>query len=536
MKEKLHSLVDLLSVPPEIVNFADKNKRRWSAYQADLNNDTGTSVFVDQAFTYHEYLLNFGVLANHLRDRFSAPVVCTLDNRLDRSAVRVVDSYGYDSVVYLNERLYHPVTIAHSIQSAVRLYRSLSTVDELMSVTYRDIHIGDLIYNTYLRETGAVTISEIETNIFRWIFRAVSLVDTFRELLDNTCPEVLLTCDIPYLRSGVPARVAVQQDIDVIAPLRNSGFTRIRSVDELQQGRMQPDTTLFESTFSKYQDALVTAGQRYIRQRMDNEVSDSDANLAYDNTKRTLQQSELYSQPGLNESNPNALVMSHVLTDAVLEGKYQLFQDYYTWLEKTIEHAAEQSDTNWIIKEHPSIGRYNCDVTAADLVNRITAECDSTSIYMLPDAVNTASLVDIADTIITINGTAGMEFASYGIPPILAGDSSYSGFGFTHEPETKAAYFDLLGNIGSLDSLDDVQINRAISMMFYQHVLMAPRSDYVIDWRLYDDQSAVWSDAASRVESISSANDRVADTFIDFIEDEKPHTVHMEDLYVFSPG
>ncbi|MFB6187258.1 MAG: hypothetical protein ABEI86_10375, partial [Halobacteriaceae archaeon] len=59
-----------------------------------------------------------------------------------------------------------------------------------------------------------------------------------------------------------------------------------------------------------------------------------------------------------------------------------------------------------------------------------------------------------------------------GIPAILAGESRYSGFEFTIEPQSKKEYFDILDDIGTVGSLTPKQVNKALIMMYIQETLI----------------------------------------------------------------
>lgn len=74
----------------------------------------------------------------------------------------------------------------------------------------------------------------------------------------------------------------------------------------------------------------------------------------------------------------------------------------------------------------------------------------------------------MADVVITVAGTAGIEFAAAGgIPSILAGATSYSGFGFTVEPRTQTEYFQVLANIENIDRLIKGQQDTARKVFLY---------------------------------------------------------------------
>jgi hypothetical protein len=60
--------------------------------------------------------------------------------------------------------------------------------------------------------------------------------------------------------------------------------------------------------------------------------------------------------------------------------------------------------------------------------------------------VNTYDLVEIADLGLVYTTTVGLEMAMAGLPVIVIGQTHYRAKGFTQDPETWEAYFDLLAD------------------------------------------------------------------------------------------
>lgn len=86
------------------------------------------------------------------------------------------------------------------------------------------------------------------------------------------------------------------------------------------------------------------------------------------------------------------------------------------------------------------------------------------NIHLCPADLNTNSLRDCADVIVTVHGTVGLEYACLGIPTILAGTPFYAGFGFTHEPTSVEAYNAMVRNAAALGRLSVTQIRTALQV------------------------------------------------------------------------
>jgi hypothetical protein len=84
--------------------------------------------------------------------------------------------------------------------------------------------------------------------------------------------------------------------------------------------------------------------------------------------------------------------------------------------------------------------------------------------------------------VVTVAGTAGMEFTALdGVPCVVAGRSSYTGFGFTIEPETVDEYWRTLDRIGTLPRLSESQKRTARLVFLYSERYAAVRYSWSPD-------------------------------------------------------
>jgi hypothetical protein len=143
-----------------------------------------------------------------------------------------------------------------------------------------------------------------------------------------------------------------------------------------------------------------------------------------------------------------------------------LFRDYYDWFVQTLNFSKTISGVNWIFKEHPTAALYpTVDISLPDHF----VDCPEHIVFLGAGAsFNSESLTYIADTVVTVCGTAGVEFAAAkAIPVVLAGKTLYSGLGFTVEPKTQLEYFDTLANIDKIGKLTPEQVNAARRCFLY---------------------------------------------------------------------
>ena len=103
------------------------------------------------------------------------------------------------------------------------------------------------------------------------------------------------------------------------------------------------------------------------------------------------------------------------------------------------------------------------------------------NVKVLPKDFSASAIPNLADVILTVSGTSGLEFACFGIPVINAGNSMYSGYGFNIEPKTKQEYYYVLNSIDQVDKLTTKQINTAKHVAYYIFIYNHHTPAYVFE-------------------------------------------------------
>jgi hypothetical protein len=149
------------------------------------------------------------------------------------------------------------------------------------------------------------------------------------------------------------------------------------------------------------------------------------------------------------DDRPIVLLATNVIGDSLTLGR-QVFSDSMTeWLERTVQYFARRPDVQLVIRIHPG-ELITKGPSVADVVHKALPTLPE-HIHLVPaDAkVNTYDIVEIADLGLVYTTTVGMEMAMSGVPVIVVGNTHYRNKGFTLDPESWNAYFELLNNLFS---------------------------------------------------------------------------------------
>lgn len=380
----------------------------------------------------------------------------------------------------------------------------------IQNFRYKDVHIGEFIYDKIIAENDEFSISRISRNVgfkeMQWgIFIANILDKQFRK----TPPSYMLVWDRGY-DDGICAAFASKYGATVIETVVVKPVLKIG-----EKGEYNPYThSCIANDLNKYLK---------LKGKMDNTEVDKncspsslkngnkDQELAYASDKWNGSKSETKKKLGIDNDNFCAAIMSHCLVDWVHCSEKLLFKDYYTWIRDTLEYVSNIENVNWLIKPHPMRKMYKNE---EDVVFQLVQKYNRGNMYYISDEINTDAISNISDAIITVHGTAGAEFAMKGIPVILAGRSWYSYYGFTKNPQTKKEYFEELDRIVEFKKLSAEQIRTAKEIFFAYQEMYKVKAD-----KLSDCFISTYREFYRNRETYFECNNKLAKRVIDFLDE-----------------
>jgi hypothetical protein len=147
------------------------------------------------------------------------------------------------------------------------------------------------------------------------------------------------------------------------------------------------------------------------------------------------------------DQRPIVLLATNVIGDSLTLGR-QVFSDSMTdWLEQTVRYFATHPEVQLVARIHPG-ELITKGPSVADVVYKALPSIPE-NIHLVPaDAkINTYDIVEIADLGLVYTTTVGMEMAMSGVPVIVVGNTHYRGKGFTLDPKSWEAYFEMLNDM-----------------------------------------------------------------------------------------
>lgn len=452
--------------------FRTFNARFWSKYRCERAN--AKFVLVEQ---------QANPIINHCNASFTT-IVChakglrpvyLLNFWRDQSVRRVLDSYAAAPIyVYTNGLRYlWPRVVA--LTQAWRVFSKLRNPADILEISVDGIRFGDIVYDNVL-VLGYATITKLDIKVFAVLYALYLQRHIIRDVIARFHPATSVFSHTIGLVSGVHTRYLMRDGIEVLNRVGSNQIIlkKYRNLSEVGFYPLKPEPRYFRFMQECAADTIVGLADAYLDERHNQRINHIAVELAFDRGKRLFQtRRDFCDHYRLNPEKQTVFVMLHGFNDHPHShfARRMLYQDYYDWFAKTLAVAQSNREVNWIFKEHPASQFY---ITKDVDLEKLFAGSTHAHIRFMGSHAdfNALSIRFVADTIVTCLGTAGMEYACLGIPCLLAGESPYSGFGFTLEPESIADYEGWLRRIDHIPKLSEEQIKSAKIAMFFELEMM----------------------------------------------------------------
>jgi len=341
-------------------------------------------------------------------------------------------------------------------------------------VIVEGIDIGDMIYDDFLRRMNVPTYRTLDAAFALQILHGIFLYYRYKDIVRNYHITDIILSHFVYSYFGILVRAAAS----VNAGIRIYSWSSISSNPmNIMAGTV---STGHIRKFMIYEDRYIdTLCERYGKEFL---LKESDRLMAQRfRAAGSRQITEKFAYEG-NEINSvdeftacyplkkgkNIFIFSHALMDAVRHCDSP-FPDYYSWLCFTLTALAEKSHQNNIfVKPHPAEPLYVCEITVQSIVDEYNEKYHS-HITFLDKKVHNRVIFQLADVIVTSNGTIGIEAIPHGIPVLVAAHPIYGKAGIAIQSASQEDYRNYLESIETLPAPTEETIERAkLCFLLYQ--------------------------------------------------------------------
>jgi hypothetical protein len=456
------------------------------------------------------------------------------------------------------------LTRSNYIFKSIKILYSMKNVKDFCNVELDGIDIGLLSYDTWIRYTKIPSSKKIDIRLILFFAKALHASYFFDELYKKNKIKKLVQSEKQFIPHGILFQKSLKNNIEVYARNGVDNIT-IKIYTEFNQ-RHEPKNRFSEKLLSavfkqnkkkavkeidlwfKSQKRSKIYGKSWAPFVTNNEKvvsvwqkkTDGPEELKKKSYKKTLQISDLKEitkaefckNLGWRYDKKIVVVFLPYMIDGVYQnGKKNLYLDNYSWIIGTLKIIKDIKNVNWIIREHPQEIRYGTKSNYPIVLNNILKK--NLHIKNCPININPTCLTKIADIALTCNGSAGLEYQSFGIPSIIAEKSPYSHFGFKNIPKNIYEYKNLLKKIHLIKKPSIQEIQKAKVILFTCYILSLTNASFLPDHlpqfetrMMVSDEEHFWSQIIKKNKKFNFENDPFKKMFKNQIELKNKHTIN----------
>jgi hypothetical protein len=230
---------------------------------------------------------------------------------------------------------------------------------------------------------------------------------------------------------------AARRGIPVIGPYGNYGVLRlfrIRQAEEVPDFIDSPSARDIDAVPLAQADALAAVGRAYLEARLGGRTDDLGSRYAFQGDQ-TLDRARACAHFGWDPARPVVAVYASTWFDAPHCNGMQQFRDFADWLQATLAVARGQREVSWLFRGHPCDAWYG-GVTLRDLMPPVA----ESHVGLCPPEWSGSAVQRAADAVVTLSGTAAIEYAAAGKAALLGDRGWYHDRGFAKWSRSRAEY------------------------------------------------------------------------------------------------
>jgi len=440
------------------INFAKKN---WQA-QKDNNG-----ILLIETMKHHPYIFQIGYLSNFLAHKFQLDIRSVV-NSFDYKNIWINKFFNkyltttklFNSFGAPNSLNYYSLSGAETRackEVAIDIFNTIETKADLLSVRIDGIAVGDLIYDSHLRMYKLAAVDINDPRLKKTIYDAHIISASCKKYLNKNNVKMLVMLHAVYIQHGILVRHALSKNI----PTYIYGYREGRLLQKLSKEHFYQSMNhhKYRAIFSNLPNKRI-ALEKARKSLDDRFLGVIDPGISY--MRKSSYGDYDKSNKIFNESKRQRVVIFlHCFFDSPHIYKDMLFNDFYEWLDFTLE-VASNSNYDCYVKPHPN-GLVGNEEIENHFINKFK------KVKFLDKSISNRKLISEGfDLGVTLYGTIAHELAYHAIPVLASGDNPHANYSFCYQSKTLEDYKKKL----SEPSLVPNNIVKAeVEQFFYMHYI-----------------------------------------------------------------
>ena len=315
--------------------------------------------------------------------------------------------------------------------------------DDMKTFKIRDIVVGDLVIDTYLRFKPSPLFDINDCFVHNILTRADALILFYSKIFKDTKKLCVFTSFTTYIQNGIPAKMVYRRKAQLITLGSSRCLYRIHDTEKIDPFiSAHPDHSLFEKSIT----LPIQQEQKYLQDS--HKILEKRLHGKYDNSMSYMMEINIANDEksvSLNKTNiksDSTVLMLHAFNDAVHIYRWFLFTDFWEWANNTIQHCINQRHVIYI-KPHP-----NTDPISNLAITLLRDNYrDNYYVRWVPKELPNAYIFQQnPKLIVTGYGSVALEAAYAGLAVLVAGDYAGVNLNLAMTAKSKERYFYFLDN------------------------------------------------------------------------------------------
>ncbi len=344
-------------------------------------------------------------------------------------------------------------SIHYSIKNIFKIFPNIKNNSDILKMKIKNIYIGDLVYDTYIRYRGVPTVDKNDFFLKYILFKSFILIYNLNDFLKKNKINIYYTSYSSYINHGLIVRYFLKNNIKVVTLPNNYGnnySNLLTTKHPYARKNYQNLLSGFEKLKNK-NHRLFLAKQQFSKRIQ----GKSDLLTKYLKTKPNY-------QINLNEKsnfNYEGIVYLHDFYDAPHEGGMKLFSDYFEWF-NFLSFVIKKHNLNFAFKFHPNSKpesiKFNKFLKTNYKFNKFL-EGDVSNLMLLKSKNFKVG--------ISAHGSVLQELLYFRKVPVYLAPNLISPLKIHKIPKTKKEYEDLILNYKKI-KISNSQINKMFKLYY----------------------------------------------------------------------
>jgi len=418
--------------------FVLNNAVRWK--NSKKYNDIHSEILCELN-GMHSAIISYSYLCNLLAKKHNAKIVvysATIKSPFKSFLSILLSSNLKDIYKSFNVSKFVVIRISNKYEQEAdsifeRVYPKLKSKKDVEDIEVEGVHIGDLIYDDYLRTNRVPTIDLLEKKFILSLKNSIKVYVFWKNyLIDHDVRAINISHCVYNL--AIPLRIAISKDI----PVYQFNATHAYRLTK-KNPTAYNDFIYFPEQFKQLSKIEQARGIEEAKQKLERRFSgEVGVDMTY--SKKSAY-GDIKEQSLLKKSSKvKVLIATHCFFDSPHPYGINLFPDFYEWL-SFLGEVSKKTDYDWYLKTHPDILPGN-----KEILNKFfkkypkftSLSSNSSHKQIIKEGINYA---------LTVYGTIGFEYAALGIPVITASRFNPTiAYNFNIHPKTIEEYSAVLMN------------------------------------------------------------------------------------------